>query len=183
MILTRYPRQAEKYNMEGFHRLTSASDEVIYRDVRIAIPKRRDPILCDFMRQPPHIGSGRPLHSLRLKVGCPIMLLQNVSGVCAGTRLIVEKLEKNVITAREAVVVGGSGVGREGRVIEIGRHPFKESNGVRPIISYTRLQFPIKHAFALAVDDVPEGVMFEGLGLDLYYDMDKPGQLHSASMP
>ncbi|KAF8926816.1 hypothetical protein BGZ47_002522 [Haplosporangium gracile] len=50
---------------------------------------------------------------------------------------------------------------------------------MEPPVAYKRLQFPVKRAFALAVDDVPEGVMFDGLGLDLTYPMTTPGKLPS----
>jgi len=44
--------------------------------------------------------SGVPPHVLRLKVGCPIMLMRNMPGGLAnGTRLIVTELKNNVIVA------------------------------------------------------------------------------------
>lgn len=166
------------YNSVGFNKLPSTSDTETYWSDLKDTPKRYDPVLRNFLTLPPPLG--RPPHCLKLKVGLPIMLLKKVGGVCAGTLLIVEKLEKHVITAREAVAVGGCGGGRGGRVIRIRRQDYEESTGVEPILSYKRKQFPVKRAFALVVDDLPEGVMFEGVGLDLTYDMTSPGQLHSA---
>ncbi|XP_057246964.1 uncharacterized protein LOC125491907 [Beta vulgaris subsp. vulgaris] len=55
--------------------------------------------------------SGLPNHSIKLKVGAPIMLLRNIdqtSGLCNGTRLIVKHLGNRVI---EATVISGSNVG------------------------------------------------------------------------
>ncbi|KAI7727414.1 hypothetical protein M8C21_025563, partial [Ambrosia artemisiifolia] len=50
--------------------------------------------------------SGIPPHKLRLKVGCPIILLRNIdpsNGLCNGTRLICKRFERNVIDAEIAV--------------------------------------------------------------------------------
>ncbi|XP_057248138.1 uncharacterized protein LOC130590152 [Beta vulgaris subsp. vulgaris] len=55
--------------------------------------------------------SGLPNHSIRLKVGAPVMLLRNIdqtSGLCNGTRLVVNHLGNRVI---EATVISGSNVG------------------------------------------------------------------------
>ncbi|GKE84379.1 ATP-dependent DNA helicase PIF1-like protein, partial [Tanacetum coccineum] len=53
------------------------------------------------------IVSGLPPHVLRLKVGCPIILLSNIdpsNGLCNGTRLICKSLDTNMID--EEIVVG-----------------------------------------------------------------------------
>ncbi|XP_023733515.1 uncharacterized protein LOC111881349 [Lactuca sativa] len=50
--------------------------------------------------------SGLPPHYLRLKVGCPIILLRNIdpsNGLCNGTRLICKGFQMNVIDAEIAV--------------------------------------------------------------------------------
>ena len=53
-------------------------------------------------------ASGLPSHKMILKVGCPIMLLRNidqVNGLCNGTRLVVTQLGNTVI---EGVTLNGS---------------------------------------------------------------------------
>ncbi|XP_021743703.1 uncharacterized protein LOC110706991 [Chenopodium quinoa] len=50
-------------------------------------------------------------HEIHLKVGCPILLLRNISqrdGLCNGTRLIVTRLQNRVI---EAQIVTGTNAG------------------------------------------------------------------------
>ncbi|VVC38631.1 Hypothetical protein CINCED_3A001537, partial [Cinara cedri] len=44
---------------------------------------------------------GMPLHNLQLKVGSAIILLRNLNSprLCNGTRLVIQKLMKNVIEA------------------------------------------------------------------------------------
>lgn len=56
-------------------------------------------------------ASGIPNHSIKLKVGCPIMLLRNIdqsAELCNGTRLIVTDLAQHVIQAR---MISGNNVG------------------------------------------------------------------------
>ncbi len=48
--------------------------------------------------------TGMPPHKLKLKPGAIIMLLRNLApskGLCNGTRLIVLKMEKNIIVAKK----------------------------------------------------------------------------------
>ena len=46
--------------------------------------------------------NGLPPHVLKLKVGCPIILLRNIdpaNGLCNGTRLVVHDFQRNTIDA------------------------------------------------------------------------------------
>ena len=57
--------------------------------------------------------SGLPNHSIKLKVGSPIMLLRNLDqseGLCNGTRLIVTRLASHVIAAE---IISGKNIGNK----------------------------------------------------------------------
>jgi hypothetical protein len=46
--------------------------------------------------------NGLPPHVLKLKIGCPVILLRNIdpaNGLCNGTRLIIRGFQKNTIDA------------------------------------------------------------------------------------
>uniref|UniRef100_A0A0R0EZF3 ATP-dependent DNA helicase n=1 Tax=Glycine max TaxID=3847 RepID=A0A0R0EZF3_SOYBN len=55
--------------------------------------------------------SALPTHSIKLKIGSPIMLLRNLDqnqGLCNGTRFVVTKMEKHVIAAE---IISGKNIG------------------------------------------------------------------------
>ncbi|KAL0433140.1 UNVERIFIED_CONTAM: hypothetical protein Slati_2648300 [Sesamum latifolium] len=57
--------------------------------------------------------SGIPNHCLELKKGAPVMLMRNLNqllGLCNGTRLIISKMSEKVLEAR---VITGSHMGEE----------------------------------------------------------------------
>jgi hypothetical protein len=51
--------------------------------------------------------NGLPPHMLKLKIGCPIILLRNIDpagGLCNGTRLVVRGFQRNTVDAK--IMVG-----------------------------------------------------------------------------
>ena len=51
--------------------------------------------------------NGFPLHVLKLKIGCPVILLRNIDpadGLCNGTRLVLQGFQRNTIDAE--IMVG-----------------------------------------------------------------------------
>nr|VDD53252.1 unnamed protein product [Brassica oleracea] len=88
--------------------------------------------------------SGLPNHSLRLKVGCPLMVLRNIAptdGLMNGTRLQITHLMNFMVRAR---IISGE---RVGKIVDIPRLlitrlPFK----------MRRRQLPLDVAFAITIN-------------------------------
>lgn len=89
--------------------------------------------------------SGLPNHSISLKVGVPVMLLRNIdqsSGLCNGTRLIITRLGNRVI---EAMVLSGKMAGQK---VFIPRMTLTPSDPRIPF-KFQRRQFPVVLSFKL----------------------------------
>ncbi|XP_066323190.1 uncharacterized protein [Miscanthus floridulus] len=74
--------------------------------------------------------NGLPPHVLKLKLGCPVILLRNIdpaNGLCNGTRLVVQGFRRNIIDAE----------------IVVGQHVGKR---------FKRKQFPIRLSFAMTIN-------------------------------
>uniref|UniRef100_M1D705 ATP-dependent DNA helicase n=1 Tax=Solanum tuberosum TaxID=4113 RepID=M1D705_SOLTU len=92
--------------------------------------------------------SGVPNHSITLKVGVSVMLLRNIdqaAGLCNETRLIVTKLENQVI---EAKVLSGQMAGQK---VFIPRMTLTPSDARIPF-KFQRRQFPITVSFAMTIN-------------------------------
>ena len=92
--------------------------------------------------------SGIPNHKLKLKTGVPIMLLRNIDqakGLCNGTRLQVNHLGKNVISA---TVITGKNIGDR---IFIPRMDLVPSDSGLPF-KFQGRQFPISLYFAMTIN-------------------------------
>ena len=99
-ILSQIPGEEKEY-------LSSDSYSLSDQDVGIDA----DWITAEFLNEIK--CSGIPNHKLVLKKGVPIMLLRNIdqsSGLCNGTRLIVDELRNNIIGA---IVITGNRNGEE----------------------------------------------------------------------
>jgi len=89
--------------------------------------------------------SGLPNHSIRLKVGTPIMLLRNLDqceGLCNGNRLIVTRLAQHAISAK--IITGKN----KGTKIYIPRMSMSPSQSPWPF-KRIRRQFPIMLSYAM----------------------------------
>lgn len=119
--------------------------------------------------------SGLPPFALKLKVGCPIMLLRNIApydGLCNGTRLMVVRISPHVVQAR--ILTGD----KAGNLHFIPRISLTPSSTDLPFLM-TRLQFPIRLSFAMTINK-SQGQSVKYVGIDLRTPVFSHGQLYVA---
>ncbi|XP_010474114.1 PREDICTED: ATP-dependent DNA helicase PIF1-like [Camelina sativa] len=106
--------------------------------------------------------SGVPNHALRLKIGCPVMLLRNIDahgGLMNGTRLQITQMADHVLQAR---IITGT---RVGKIVLLPRMVLVPSDTRLPF-KMRRRQFPINIAFAMAINK-SQGQSLSNVGLYL----------------
>ena len=118
--------------------------------------------------------SGIPPHSLDLFVGCPIILLKNMTGGLAnGTRLIITRLMARLIEAK--VTTGPS----KNQIVLIPRINHTPANPEKMPFTLQRRQFPVRPAFAMTINK-SQGQTFKQIGVYIRDSVFSHGQLYVA---
>jgi hypothetical protein len=122
-------------------------------------------------------ASGLPIAHLRLKLGCPIILLRNIDtkrGLCNGTRATILRFSHRILEIR---LIGGDHDGETALIPRITLSP--SLTGLDYAIKLNRRQFPIQLAFAMTVHK-SQGQTLNHVGIDLRKPVFAHGQLYVA---
>lgn len=118
---------------------------------------------------------GMPLFRLNLKIGCPIILMRNLSpsvGLCNGTRLLVTKCGRHVLQAK--ILTGH----KAGETVLLPRISFQPSVSELNI-NMSKRQFPVRVAYAMTINK-SQGQSVKYVGIDLKTPVFSHGQLYMA---
>ena len=122
-------------------------------------------------------ASGLPPGELKLKPGCPLILLRNLSpanGLCNGTRMVLLRATERVL---EVQLIGGDHNGEIALIPRVTLTPSAKSTNHAFVLR--RRQFPVKLAFAMSINKA-QGQSLKFVGLDLRVPVFSHGQLYVA---
>lgn len=116
-----------------------------------------------------------PLSELKMKIGCPLILLRNLDpakGLCNGTRMLLLQAYQRIL---EVLIIGGD---HHGEKAFIPRIILKPSSSQYPFL-LKRRQFPVRLSFAMTINKA-EGQSLKYVGIHLISPVFCHGQLYVA---
>ncbi|KAL6909895.1 hypothetical protein ACP4OV_001554 [Aristida adscensionis] len=149
-------------------------DEMVYHSFDTAVDDPHNYYPSEFLNS--LSPNGLPPHVLKLKIGCPVILLRNIdpaNGLCNGTRLVVRGFQRNIIDAE--IILGQ----HAGRRIFLPRIPLCPSDDEMFPFQFKRKQFPISLSFAMTVNKA-QGQTIPNVGVYLREPVFSHGQLYVA---
>jgi ATP-dependent exoDNAse (exonuclease V) alpha subunit len=117
--------------------------------------------------------TGFPLARLEVKIGCPIMILQNLDaahGVCNGSRGILTRYRNRML---EIELLTGQYAGQRVFIPRITSQPTEEQVAFR----FNRRQFPVRVCFAMTINK-SQGQLVKHVGLNLIKPAFSHGQFY-----
>ncbi|HYT46639.1 MAG TPA: hypothetical protein VEP90_30210, partial [Methylomirabilota bacterium] len=121
--------------------------------------------------------SGLPIAHLRLKVGCPIILLCNIDtkqGLCNGTCATILQMSNYLL---KICLITGDHTGETALIPQITLSP--SVTGLDFAIKLNKWQFPVQLAFAMMINKA-QGQTVNQIGIDLRKPVFAHGQLYVA---
>ena len=115
--------------------------------------------------------SGFPDHSLRIKVGAPVMLLRNLqNGLVNGTRMVIRTKDEKSLQCE--IMVGA----RKGNMVSIPRIPMYDRSNEFPW-TMIRTQFPVRVCYAMTIHK-GQGQSMDKVGVYIGHEIFAHGQLY-----